>query len=162
MFPAAVRRCGNAALATASVLLWVAFLVRVAKSCAESAASERRRVEEARMLLDLVCSSARGASLAREFARCEEASVLLRSTSFSKLRVLDRALTGLFSETATAARQGGVALLQVCGLVALLAHAPGAWFARAVHTPPKPREEYSQMAQARLHHKLRMMDLKTD
>ena len=75
-----MRRVANAAFLVASVFLWLGLAVRFAKSYAESSVAERRRLEEARMLLDLVCNSARGASHAKEFARCEEAHVLLRSS----------------------------------------------------------------------------------
>jgi hypothetical protein len=151
-----LRKFTNAALCTTSAFLWVALAVRVAKAYAESQVTEHRRLEEASMLLELVCSSARGAALAREFARCEEAHVLLRGGTFSRLRVLDGALSSIFGDALAAAKQGGLALAQVACVAAVLAHAPAALFGAAVSRTLAPREPlereiYSPIAQSRLH-----------
>ncbi len=95
---AVFRNSANALALGTSVVLWTCLTVRFLKSCAASAATERRRYEEAKMLVDLVCSHVEGATLAHEFARCEEASVLVRSATVSALRVVDRALGNMISE----------------------------------------------------------------
>ena len=144
----------NTLMGAVSVLVWITLFVRIAKTCAESAATERRRVEEARMLLELVCSSARGAALAQEFARCEEANVLIKSATFSKLRTMDRALMTLYYQLVNSLKQGGIVVVQLALLGVLLAHAPSFFFTHATRPRSYALEEYSPVAQARLHRKV--------
>ena len=56
-------------------LAWAWFLARVGVEWSKHAQFERRRIEEARLLVETMCSTALGANLANEFAKCEDAHV---------------------------------------------------------------------------------------
>ena len=55
-------------------LAWAWFLARVGVEWSRHAQFERRRIEEAK-LVETMCSTALGANLAHEFAKCEDAHV---------------------------------------------------------------------------------------
>ena len=56
-------------------LAWAWFLARIGIEWSRHAQFERRRIEEARLLVETMCSTALGANLAHEFAKCEDAHV---------------------------------------------------------------------------------------
>jgi hypothetical protein len=146
-----VKNTARALGIVASVVLWSCLVVRFLKSCAASAATERRRYEEAKMLVELVCSNVEGATLAHEFARCEEASMLVKSATVSALRVADRAMANMVVEVVDMAKQGAVATAQLAVAGALLLHAPAAFFsAFGQQREARQAEMYSAMARSRM------------
>ena len=56
-------------------LAWVWFLARIGIEWSKHAQFERRRIDEAKLLVETMCSTVLGASLAHEFAKCEDAHV---------------------------------------------------------------------------------------
>ena len=156
-----VRRVANVLVFFASAFLWVTLVVRFVKTCFTSAEIERRRIEEAKMLLELVCSNAKGASLAREFARCEDAHVLVRSTTISVLRIVENTLDAMLFDLGRTAKKGGLALIQIGATALLLMHAPGYVFMRqggsSFGTTAK-EVAYSPLAAARMHQKITMFE----
>ena len=64
-------------------------LVLFAKSYATASTIETSRIDEATYLLHSYCATAKGATLSKEFARCEDASVLVRNKKLSRMRVFE-------------------------------------------------------------------------
>lgn len=56
-------------------LAWAWFLARIGVEWSKHAQFERRRIDEAKLLVETMCSTALGANLANEFAKCEDAHV---------------------------------------------------------------------------------------
>lgn len=130
------------------------------------------------MLVDLVCSHIQGATLAHEFARCEEvkcvffqffvnrhsmrlqASMLVKSYAVSVLRIADRALGNMVGEVLDIAKQGALASVQIVIAGAFLLHAPAAFFSTfGQKNEARQAEMYSIIARQRM---AAALDLETD
>lgn len=85
---------------------------------------ECRRQQEARLLVEAVCDTVEGASLANEFAKCEQARIIMRNTKVVWIKAFEKTLETtlaqaieLFSRTsATTAWNVSVCTALVCGL----------------------------------------------
>ena len=53
---------------------------------------ETRREQEARLLVETLCDTVKGASLANEFAKCEQARIALRNTRLVWLKAFEKTL----------------------------------------------------------------------
>ena len=117
-----------------------------------SAATERRRIDEAKMLVEKVCTNVEGASLASEFARCEEAEVLLENYGISTLRVLESSLHSIWTDTLDMAKSGTFAMMQVGLVLLFLLHGPASVMAtRNGDTNRLKQSLYSPIALTRMH-----------
>lgn len=75
---------------------WVWVIARTSMEWNNHVQFERRRIEEARHLVETMCSTAIGANLAREFAKCEEAHVTVANgTKMVWLRAFEKTIRGV-------------------------------------------------------------------
>lgn len=59
---------------------------------------ETRREQEARMLVQAVCNTVEGASLANEFAKCEQARIILMDTKVVWIKAFEKTLEATLSQ----------------------------------------------------------------
>ena len=120
-------------------------LVLFAKSYATASTIETSRIDEATYLLHSYCATAKGATLSKEFARCEDASVLVRNKKLSRMRVfeatwknaLNRDMGGSFREMSNA-------------IIIFMVFFMFIYTGKKVNKRPET-EMYSALAQSRLH-----------
>ncbi|MBE36355.1 MAG: hypothetical protein CMI16_12505 [Opitutaceae bacterium] len=144
-------------------LAWAWFLARVGVEWSKHAQFERRRIEEAKLLVETMCSTALGANLANEFAKCEDAHVTVANGGrVVWLRAFEKTVRAVSLQIA---HQVG------CVTVGALAHAlvfviagggvaiAATFAARKMGWVDAPRDEYellSPIAQARLQSSVRI------
>lgn len=120
-------------------------LALFAMSYATASTVETSRIDEAMHLLSTYCSTAKGATLSKEFARCEDANVLVKNRKLSRMRVweatwknaLNRDVGGSFREISNALIFFFVFFLFI-------------YAGKKVNRRPET-EMYSALAQSRLH-----------
>ena len=145
---------------TAVIATLACFWVSVVfgKSYYVSVALENRRLREAAHLLKTYCSTAEGASLSKEFARCEEANVLISSQKLNRMRVVENTVHGVLNHELNFSTRAFFNVSLLCGVLFLFIHANK----KAASKSLGCREVYSQIAQSRLHTALAIDHLKDD
>lgn len=144
-------------------LAWAWFLARTGVEWSKHAQFERRRIEEARLLVETMCSTALGANLAHEFAKCEDAHVTVANggrvvwlRAFEKtIRTVSLQIAHQVGSVTVGALAHALLFVVVGGGLAITA----TFVARKMGWVDSPRDEYellSPLAQARLQSSVRI------
>ena len=73
-------------------IAWVWVASKISVEWSKTLQFEKRRLNEARLLVETMCSSVRGASLAMEFAKCEEAHITLMDERMVWMRTFEKTI----------------------------------------------------------------------
>lgn len=85
---------------------------------------ESRRQQEARLLVEAVCDTVEGASLANEFAKCEQARIIMRNTRVVWVKAFEKTMESTLAQalevfgrtSATTAWNVSLCAALVCGI----------------------------------------------
>jgi hypothetical protein len=120
--------------------------VLISKNYILATGIEERRVDEASHLLRIYCSTTEGAALAYEFAKCEDARLLLSNDKINKLRILERTLLTFFDS------DFNMSVAQIFNLLIVYMAVFFFFFTnKKLGGMRLEREEYSLLAQHKLH-----------
>jgi hypothetical protein len=104
---------------------WVWLVSKVAVQWHYHFGFESRREQEANMLVNAVCNTVEGASLANEFAKCEEARIILRDTRVVWMKAFEKTLESTFAQVMVFFGSASLSMTWNFALSALLVSAVG-------------------------------------
>jgi hypothetical protein len=134
-------------------LAWLWFVSIIGVEWTSNVTFEKRRMSEARLVVETVCSTIKGAGLAREFAKCEEAHIMLADSKLIWIKAFEKTIRNVAYKAVnmtgkiSLAALGNIAMIMIAmaGVVVLCN--------TLTHAIEGSREidVFSPIAQARLH-----------